>query len=171
MGRWDAAGEKYIGGEGHLILKTQAGKIVATGTRIANNLYKLKLTTQNSNPNFTDKSTEYQQIFHTREPTQSWQTWHRRFGHISYSGLQKLPDNWMVDSLTIDLNMSKPVCEACVQAKQTIEPFNQTSQCITKPGDLTHIDLWGKYKIISINKNQYYILFVDDASRYVTVFF
>jgi hypothetical protein len=42
---------------------------------------------------------------------------------------------------------------------------------VTKPGELTHIDLWGKYQIQSIHGNQYYILFVDDAARYVTVFF
>ena len=38
-------------------------------------------------------------------------------------------------------------------------------------GDLTHIDLRGKYAIRSINGNQYYILMVDDAQRYITVEF
>jgi transposase InsO family protein len=41
----------------------------------------------------------------------------------------------------------------------------------TAVGDLTHIDLWGKYSVNSIEGNQYYILFVDDYSRYVTVQF
>jgi hypothetical protein len=34
-----------------------------------------------------------------------------------------------------------------------------------------HIDLWKKYDIASINGNQYYILFVDDARKFVTVHF
>lgn len=40
-----------------------------------------------------------------------------------------------------------------------------------EPGDLTHIDLWGKYDVVSINGNQYYILFVDDNGRYTTINF
>ena len=32
-----------------------------------------------------------------------------------------------------------------------------------------HIDLWGKYAIKSINGHQYYLLFVDDAKRYITI--
>ena len=39
------------------------------------------------------------------------------------------------------------------------------------PGELTHIDLWGKYSIVSINRHQYYIVFVDDAGQYMTVDF
>ena len=36
---------------------------------------------------------------------------------------------------------------------------------------VTRIDLWGKYAVHSIHGNQYYILFVDDYSQYVTVNF
>ncbi len=38
-------------------------------------------------------------------------------------------------------------------------------------GELTHMDLWGKYDVSSINGHQYYLLLVDDATRYVTVYF
>jgi hypothetical protein len=34
-----------------------------------------------------------------------------------------------------------------------------------------HINLWGKYDIMSINGNQYYLLLIDDAIRYVTLKF
>jgi hypothetical protein len=37
-----------------------------------------------------------------------------------------------------------------------------------KPGELMHIDLWGKYDIKSINRHQYYTLF---ASHYMTLKF
>jgi hypothetical protein len=90
---------------------------------------------------------------------------------IGYTGLQQLLEKSMVEGFTVDKNTIKPDCEVCIQAKQMIEPFNKTSNRITKPGDLTHIDLWGKYELSSIHGNQYYILSVDDAARYVTVFF
>jgi hypothetical protein len=38
-------------------------------------------------------------------------------------------------------------------------------------GQLTHLDLWGKYDIASIHGNWYYLLLVDDTTRYVTVEF
>jgi hypothetical protein len=39
------------------------------------------------------------------------------------------------------------------------------------PGDLTHMDVWGKYDVASINGSQYYLLIVDDASWFVMVEF
>ena len=41
----------------------------------------------------------------------------------------------------------------------------------TKPGDLTHIDLWGKYDVASINGNHYFILLADDSEWYITTNF
>jgi hypothetical protein len=41
----------------------------------------------------------------------------------------------------------------------------------TEAGELTHIDLWGKYAVILIHSNQYYLSMVDNAKQYVTVKF
>ena len=59
----------------------------------------------------------------------------------------------------------------CIQAKQSVKPFDGILDRKSKSGELTHIVLLGKYDIASINGHQYYILFVDDATRYVTVHF
>jgi transposase InsO family protein len=40
-----------------------------------------------------------------------------------------------------------------------------------EPGELTHINLWGKYDMKSINGNQYYLKFIDDTRRYTIVNF
>jgi hypothetical protein len=102
------------------------------------------------------------------EPGQSWETWHKRFGHISYSGLQKLLDLDLVEGFSVDTRTPKPNCVTCTEAKQTEEPFKKSVNRKTEPGELTHIDLWGKYDVQSINGNQYYLLFVDDSARYTT---
>ncbi len=60
---------------------------------------------------------------------------------------------------------------ACVEAKQSVILFNKKGEHDTKPGDLTHIDVWGKYNVALINKFQYYLLFVDDTLQYVIVEF
>jgi len=33
------------------------------------------------------------------------------------------------------------------------------------------MDLWGKYNIMSINGHQYYLVLVDDMTRYMTIYF
>ena len=64
-----------------------------------------------------------------------------------------------------------PDCTACTEAKQHEEPYNKHARRDADPGELTHIDLWGKYDVVSINGRQYYIVLVDDASRMITVDF
>ena len=77
----------------------------------------------------------------------------------------------MVDGLNVNLLSPKPDCIACIEAKLHEAPYGPTTEKFSKPGELTHIDLWGKYDIMSIHGNSYYLLMVDDASRYITVEF
>ena len=35
--------------------------------------------------------------------------------------------------------------------------------------ELTHIDVWGKFETVSIDRYQYFIGFVDDHGRYITM--
>ena len=75
----------------------------------------------------------------------------------------------MVDRFIVDEDSPKPNCIACTEAKQHIKPFPKSSIRKTEAGELTHIDLWGKYSIRLINGHQYYLLLVDDAKRFATV--
>jgi hypothetical protein len=36
-------------------------------------------------------------------------------------------------------------------------------------GELTHLDVWDKFPVQSIDKNQYFIRLIDDHTRYITV--
>jgi hypothetical protein len=62
-------------------------------------------------------------------------------------------------------------CAACTEAKQSVIPFNKGMEYDLEPRELTHVDIWGKYSVSSINGFQYYLLMVDDALYYVTVEF
>jgi hypothetical protein len=109
--------------------------------------------------------------FNVASPSITWETWHRRFGHVGYSGIKKLLDNQLVDGLEIDMNSPKPDCIACTEAKLSEAPYGPASEQQMKPGELTHMDLWGKYDISSIHSNQYYLLMVDNAVCYITIKF
>ena len=90
---------------------------------------------------------------------------------MSYLGLQHLLDNEMVDSLDINMSIDKPDCVACTEAKLACTPYSPTVEWFTKLGELVHIDLWGKYDKVSIHRNSYYLLLVDNMSHFVTVEF
>ena len=77
----------------------------------------------------------------------------------------------LVDGFNVDKTTSKLDCQACIESKGSEEPFQKQSERKTVPGKLTHIDLWGKYSVVSINRHQHYIIFVDDAGWYVTINF
>jgi hypothetical protein len=76
-----------------------------------------------------------------------------------------------VEGLNVDERTPKPDCVACTEAKLHVKPFPKEMRRTTEPGELTHIDLWGKYAVKSINGNKYYLLFVDDAKQYIMVDF
>ena len=138
--------------------------------KISNHLYKLKMVirqSSHSSPNIEESHVN--QTFVGNSALPNWETWHQRFGHIGYTGLQKLLDNKLVDGFNVDIQSPKPDCIACTEAKQHVEPFPKMSKRSTEPGELMHIDLWGKYVIKSINGNQYYLLFMDDTKRFTTI--
>ncbi|OAX36366.1 hypothetical protein K503DRAFT_311211 [Rhizopogon vinicolor AM-OR11-026] len=43
-----------------------------------------------------------------------WTDWHKRFGHISYTGLKQLYQQGLVDGMSVDENSPTPDCEACI---------------------------------------------------------
>ena len=101
----------------------------------------------------------------------TWEIWHKQYGHISYSGLCKLYEKNLVSRFIVNKNSPTPDCEACIQAKPTEEPYNQSTESQMSLGELMHMDLWGKYDVVSIHGHQYYIAFMVDAARYLTVEF
>jgi transposase InsO family protein len=65
-----------------------------------------------------------------------------------------------------------PDCKSCTEVKQSVKPFpKKTNTTHTKTGELTHMNLWGKYDVSSISSHQYYLLLVNNVTRYVTVYF
>ena len=49
-------------------------------------------------------------------------------------------------------------------------PFNSSETISTNIFDLIHSDVWGPSPISSIGGSQYFVVFVDDYSRYSWIF-
>ncbi len=159
LGRWLTNGGDFSGYD--LTLISKAGKSITKGTLTANNLIKLRSRYATDSKNndaihATSSSTTLQ--------LKGWDTWHCCFGHIGYSELHKIFDRELVTGFLVDRTSSMSDCVACTEAKQSVILFNKKGEHDTEPGDLTHINVWGKYDVALINNFQYYLLLVDDAS-------
>jgi len=107
LGRWDASRGHYIGGKSGITLMTKDKTPVAFGRKLWNNLYKMKVTLHKPAEGLETTL----ETFMTQDiPT--WETWHRRFGHVGYSGLEKLPEGGMVQGFVVDKASPKPDCIA-----------------------------------------------------------
>jgi hypothetical protein len=77
----------------------------------------------------------------------------------------------LVMGFNVDINSPMLDCEACTEAKMTVRKYGVSTRSMLQPGEPTHIDLWGKYDVMLINRCQYYIVFVDDVTKYIQVEF
>jgi len=106
------------------------------------------------------------------ETANTWQDWHRRFGHIGVSGLQCTLSKWLVTGMTVnDTDLPKFDCAACTQAKLARAPFPRQSESrAERLGDLAHMDLW-ECRATGIHSMRYFISFIDDHSRCTAIEF
>jgi len=125
-----------------VILNSNKDTTIVKGTRKDSKLYKIKFTIA---PKPSNKKPIDDLICLTARLAVPWETWHKRFGHIAYSGLEKLVCLGLVDGLNVDHNLLKPDCIACTKAKLFEALYGPTSKQETKVGELMHTDLWGKY--------------------------
>ena len=88
--------------------------------------------------------------------------WHARLSHVSSSQVQQLASRGLLGSVSAE-NFD---CVSCQLGKQPTLPFNSSETISTDIFDLIHSDVWGPSPISSIGGSQYFVVFVDDYSRY-----
>jgi len=146
-------------------MNARNGETVITGTQVSNHLYRLNnfIVQLPAKKPCCTLSTNRSITFSATESLPTWETWHRRFGHLGRSSIQTLLDKNLVSGLNVNMNSPKYDCEACTKAKQHVNPFPKASvEILTESGELTHMDLWGKYPVQSIHSNHYFHSFLDD---------
>ena len=57
-------------------------------------------------------------------------------------------------------------CTSCHFGKQTKLPFNKSDSFSSALFDLIHYDIWGPAPIPTEGGSKYFVIFVDDFSRY-----
>ena len=100
-----------------------------------------------------------------------WKPWHRRLGHPHIQNLKSLFSSGdLVSKISFKNNINVD-CESCALAKSHLLPFNTSIHHTTSPFELIHSDVWGPASSKSLSDNFYYVIFVDDVSRFTWVYF
>jgi len=101
--------------------------------------------------------------------------WHRRLRHLNTASVRTLSK--MLDDVKIaetDTHSGaedRNLCIACLEGKQSRTYNKEPSPRATRPLELLHSDSCGPFETLSIAKYKYFIIFVDDDTHYVWVFF
>jgi hypothetical protein len=61
-------------------------------------------------------------------------------------------------------------CDSCNAGKITKGPHKRSSSNVTKPLEIVHSDIWGPCSYSAIDSSRYFITFLDDYSRHLSVF-
>ena len=131
--------------------------MVAKATRVGS-LYQLDYKPNLEQVSLAEKSDSKEDI------------WHKRFGHLSVGGLQKLALEKLVNGFDFDTSKQFNFCETCPKGKQHRTKFSPSNTRAMEPLGLVHSDLCGKMTKKSLGGAQYFLSFIDDKTRYVWVY-
>ncbi|CAI7863297.1 unnamed protein product [Closterium sp. NIES-53] len=100
--------------------------------------------------------------------------WHHRLSHPSLPRLQGMASRTLVSGLPRSLPPlplgPAPTCVPCVKGRQRAAPHSSTFPSTEAPLQTLHMDVWGPARVRGQGHERYFLLVVDDYSRYTTVF-
>ncbi|UYV69226.1 hypothetical protein LAZ67_6002891 [Cordylochernes scorpioides] len=96
--------------------------------------------------------------------------WHKRFCHVNNDAIERMAKGELVKGLEIS-SMDRSLCDDCCVAKSTKEPHKPIRNIRSKrPLELVHTDICGPMPVRSIGGSAYFLTFIDDYSRKITLF-
>ncbi|CAI7837464.1 unnamed protein product [Closterium sp. NIES-53] len=99
--------------------------------------------------------------------------WHHRLGHPSLPRLRGMASRALVSGLPRSLPPvppgPAPTCVPCVEGRQRAAPHS-SFRPTEAPLQTLHMDVWGAAHVRGQGHERYFLLVVDDYSRYTTVF-
>ncbi|CAI7753448.1 unnamed protein product, partial [Closterium sp. NIES-54] len=100
--------------------------------------------------------------------------WHHRLGHPSLLRLRGMASRFLVSGLPRSLpplpQGPGPTCVPCVEGRQRAAPHSSQFPPTAAPLQTLHMDVWGPARVRGQGHERYFLLVVDDYSRYTSVF-
>jgi hypothetical protein len=158
LGQLEEGGCKVVLEDGYCEIYDVGRSLLARAPRVKNRLYLLKMRLAAP------------VCLVAKANDKAW-LWHGRHGHLNFRALHELGTKGMVEGLP-QLDRVDEFCDGCVLGKQHRHPFPQVAKYrAEKPLDLVHADLCGKIKPCTFGGKNYFLLIVDDHSRFMWVEF
>ena len=100
----------------------------------------------------------------------SAELWHYRLGHLNPNYIEILANHSLAYGMGWK-NSAKNVykCESCIFGKMEWSSFPKHSE--SRSSQMVHSDVCGPIQVESKGGSMYIVTFIDDFSRYVTVYF
>ncbi|CAI7813008.1 unnamed protein product [Closterium sp. NIES-54] len=99
--------------------------------------------------------------------------WHHRLGHPSLPRLRGMASRVLVSGLPRSLPSlppgPAPTCVPCVEGRQRAAPHSSEFPTTEAPLQTLHMEVWGPARVRGQGHERYFLLVVDDYSRYTTV--
>ncbi|CAI7865750.1 unnamed protein product, partial [Closterium sp. NIES-53] len=100
--------------------------------------------------------------------------WHHRLEHPSVQRLRGMHSRYLVSGLPRVLPplppSPAPPCLPCVEGRQRAAPHSSSFSPTETPLQTLHLDVWGPARVRGQGHERYFLLVVDDYTRYTTVF-
>ncbi|CAI6012242.1 unnamed protein product [Closterium sp. NIES-65] len=100
--------------------------------------------------------------------------WSHRLGHPSVQRLRAMHSRYLVSGLPRVLPAlppsPAPTCLPCVERRQRAAPHSSSFPRTTAPLQTLHMDVWGPARVRGQGQERYFLIVVDDYSRYTSVF-
>ncbi|CAI7817263.1 unnamed protein product [Closterium sp. NIES-54] len=100
--------------------------------------------------------------------------WHHRLGHPSLPRLRGMHSRLLVSGLPRSLPplppSLAPPCLPCVEGRQRAAPHSSSFPLTSAPLQTLHMSVWGPARVSGQGRERYFLLVVDDYTRYITVF-
>uniref|UniRef100_A0A2N9I4I6 Integrase catalytic domain-containing protein n=1 Tax=Fagus sylvatica TaxID=28930 RepID=A0A2N9I4I6_FAGSY len=154
-------GEKALATHIGTVQDLVAWKRIGLG-RKRNGLYFLQVSTTATKPHSFPSVAVHTAVNNT--PT--FDVWHHRLGHPSFSRLSLLKH--VINDLVIP--SANEHCKVCHISKQKRLPFTNSVHITAMPFELIHCDIWGPYHVPTLDNQKYFLTIVDDFTRCTWVF-
>ncbi|CAI7753846.1 unnamed protein product [Closterium sp. NIES-53] len=100
--------------------------------------------------------------------------WHHRLGHPSLPRLRGMHSRLLVSGLPRSLPplppSPAPPCLPCIEGRQRAAPHSSSFPPTTAPLQTLHMDVWGPACVSGQGRERYFLLVVDNYTRYTSVF-
>ncbi|KAJ9538525.1 hypothetical protein OSB04_031258 [Centaurea solstitialis] len=98
--------------------------------------------------------------------TSSFDLWHARLGHLSSARIKLLANSGVLGNVT----SNEVSCLSCKLGKHHALPFELNDYTSVSAFDLIHSDVWGPAPHPSMGGHRYFVIFIDDHTRFTWIY-